>query len=184
MLRFVALETERERELARLIGAHADRGVNPHLRDFFRRLFRDFLDVHAAFRRGDDDGLRARAVEQNRQIIFVLDRRSFVEVDGAHDAARGTGLLRHQRVPEHRLRGGERVFLRLRHLDAALVAVRERAFAAPARMNLRLDDVDAAGNLVDRRGEFFFFVTSNAGGNGDAEFRKELLRLIFVDVHK
>ena len=51
-------------------------------------------------------------------------------------------------------------------------------------MNLRLDDVDAAGNLVDRRGEFFFFVTSNAGGNGDAEFRKELLRLIFVDVNK
>lgn len=51
-------------------------------------------------------------------------------------------------------------------------------------MNLRFDDVNAARDLIDRSGEFFFFLTSNAGGNGNSEFRKELLSLIFVDVHK
>ena len=77
-------------------------------------------------------GLPSRAVDQNSQIKFFLDRQRLFNQQPAHDAALGAGLMRHQLHAQHLVGEIARLAHRLGDLHAA-------AFAASAGMNLRLD---------------------------------------------
>ena len=92
-----------------------------------------------------------------------------------HDAALGSGLVRHQPHSENALGdmdGFRRVF---RDLHAT-------AFAAAAGMNLGLDD-DAAADLLRRSLGFFNGVGHFASRHRDVVLGQDRLGLIFMDFH-
>src|SRR5690606_9192295 len=64
-------------DVADVVVAQAQPGVNPVLDDFFRRLFCDFLDVHAAFGGEDDDVGLAVAVGGDAEVELLLDGGGF-----------------------------------------------------------------------------------------------------------
>ena len=146
-----------------------------YLRDLLRRVLGDLLNLHAARRGGDDDGRLGRAVHRHAQIEFLRDVDGLLYehcVDG-HTLRAG---LRGDEVRPEQPRGEFRRLIRTRNdLDAARLA-------APARMNLRLDDGPAAKLLRD--GPRLIGARCDAAiGNGDAEGFQYLFGLVFVNLH-
>ena len=147
---------------------------------------RDLLDVHAALGGGDDGDPPRAAIHQHRQVIFLGDVDPVGHVNAVDLLAGFAGLHRHQRVAEHLASAGPDILDRLGNPHAAL-GVRpqllELALAAPARVNLRLDDIDRAGELGGARECFLDAERRIAGRDADAELSEQLLALIFMDVH-
>ena len=113
--------------------------------DALRVLFRDFLDVHAAGRGGDECVVARFAVEQQAQVQLALDRAARFDVHDVDRQPCGVGLRRHEPRAQHRLRGLADFAGRTAELDAA-------PLAAAARVDLRLDDPDRARQFA-RRGD-------------------------------
>jgi hypothetical protein len=145
VLRLGAGEAELGDELAHLEVGEAVGRVNDDAEDLLRRVVGDLLDFHAALGGGDDDGLRAGAVEEDGEVVFLFDVARDGEVDGLHLAARGAGLDGDEGVAEHLAGDLLGVGLGLAELDAALVAVGERALAAAAGVDLGLHHGGALG---------------------------------------
>jgi len=101
---------------------------------------RDRFNVHAAFGRHDERNPRRGAVDQDRQIKLLVDRRAVLDVK-AVDLLTGLASLHgDQRVAEHLLGESFSFFYRLGEAHAALLAgggLLERALAASAGVNLR-----------------------------------------------
>ena len=154
--------------------------------DFLRRVVRDRFDVHAALGRHDEGNARRGAVDQDRQIKLLVDRRAVLDVKAVDLLAGLAGLDGDERVPEHLL-GESLGFLdRFGEAHAALFAgggLLERALAASACMDLRLHDIDRAGQGLRRRGRVLGLQNRDAGGDGGAEFTQNGLGLIFMDIH-
>ncbi len=172
-----AVEIELEAQSAALPRGQPGHRVDEHGVDLFRRRRGDFLDVHPAFRRGDDGEAFRFAIESDREVQLAGDLATGLDVDLAHELALGAGLLGHQRHPQDRL-GVLRGLLRgLRRLDAA-------GLAASPGMNLGFDDGDVAaeapGRLFGGRG----IGSQLAVGHRDAVFAEKGLRLILVNVHR
>ena len=116
------------------------------------------------------------AIDQHRQIEFLVDRRAFFDVEPVDLLAFRSGLMRHQRRAENARRFGLHVVDRFHDLDAA-------GLAASAGVNLRLHHphrpaklLRAADRLVDRE-------CRKAARHRHAEFSQNRLGLIFVDIH-
>src|SRR3546814_20036729 len=60
----------------------------------------------------------------------------------------------------------------------------ELALAAAAGMDLRLHDIERPGKLLCGCNSLFDAHRGNAPGDGNAKFREQFFRLIFVDVHE
>jgi hypothetical protein len=67
-------------------------------------------------------------------------------------------------------------------MHAALEAVFERPFAAPARVDLRFHD-DLARDSLGDFDRFILGCSDTSTRRGDAKFLKQLASLVFVDVH-
>ena len=96
------------------------------------------------------------------------------------------GLHRHQRVAEHVVRRRAHLVGGLGQPHAALgvrTELLKLALAAAAGVDLRLDDVERAGELARRRDRLVDAHRGVAGGDGDAERRQQFLGLVFVNVH-
>ncbi len=94
------------------------------------------------------------------------------------------GLDGHQRMAEKTARNAARVVRRSHQLDAVLrIVLFDRAFAASAGVDLRLDDGEFPAEFVERIGNRSRSVGHDASRNGDAGLRENLLGLIFVDLH-
>src|SRR5262245_78613 len=169
-------QAQAERQIARLERLHPDGGVDVFLQDFFRGLGCDLLDVHAACGRGHKNQLRDRAVEQQSQIKLLFDLQPLFDEQGSHGAAFGTGLVRDQIHSDHPFSQVVNVFHSTREFDAA-------AFAAPARVDLRLDDYrqpQFLGGLLglgDR-------TRDPAPRDLDVEAAQQFLTLILMNLHK
>ena len=112
--------------------------VNRDLQDFFGMVFRDFFNFHAPFSGGHDGQARGRAVHQQAQIQLARDIAAIFNINARHQLAGGAGLLRHQRLADHRISGGLHIGGGFHHAHAAL-AIRvfhEAARAATTRMDL------------------------------------------------
>ena len=69
--------------------------------DFFRRVMRDVLDIDAALGRQHEGDARRDAVDQRREIEFLVDRRAFFDIEPIDLLAGRSGLHGDQRRPEH-----------------------------------------------------------------------------------
>ena len=144
--------------------------------DFFRRLVRDLLDVHAAFG-GDDEGdARGLAIDQHGEVELALDGGAVLDIEAVDFLAVRAGLVRDQRHAEH----AGRLFLHVvdgfDHLDAA-------GFAAPAGVDLRLHHPDRAAQLFGAFDRLIDGERRHAARHRHAEFAQDRFGLILVDVH-
>ncbi len=184
-LDLLAFEAEREGEAAGVEPLHAARRVDREAHDLLRVLRRHFLDVHAALGRRHRRDAAALPVDQHAGIELALDVAAVLDIDALHLAALGAGLLGDEHAAEHLGGFGGRFRRRLHEPHAALAAgiVLEAAGAAPAGVDLRLHHIDRAG---ERGGDLLGLlrrVGDAALRHRDAEFLKERLRLVLVNIH-
>jgi hypothetical protein len=172
----LGIEPEPESELARLIVLDTRGRVQREREDLLGRVVRDLLDVHAARGgRHDRDPLGA-AVDDEAQVQLAVDARARLDVDPIDREPLVPALVRNEPRAEQRLR----VLLDLRGGFRELHAA---GLAAATRVDLSLDDPDAAAELLGggfRLGRGFH---SDAFGNGNAVLGEQCLRLVFVEIH-
>ena len=156
--------------------AEARRRVYVDGRDLLGCLRRHFLDIHAAFGRGDEGHAARGPVHEKRQIEFARDGRILDHIDAAYHAALGAGLWRHQRLAEHPVGLGVHLLDGLHEFDATTLA-------AAARVDLGLHNEDVAVELL---GEFDCLVGAfgdNAVCHRGAVGLEEILGLVLVNIH-
>ncbi|ABA49494.1 hypothetical protein BURPS1710b_0976 [Burkholderia pseudomallei 1710b] len=154
----------------------AHRRLDSDLVDRFRRLFRDFLDVHAAFARRHHDDLLRHAIDHDADIQFLLDVRAFFDQQTVDLLAFRARLVRLQLHAEDLVRVFAHLLERLRDLHAA-------ALAAAARMNLGLDDPDRAAQLLRHLDGLVHRERRLAARYRDSEFPQDFLTLVLVNLH-
>ena len=165
----------------------AGRGIDGDGVDLLRAVVGDVLDAHAAFRGGDDGDAAGGAIDQQSEVEFLVDVDAVGHVQALHLLAMLTGLDGDQRVAQHVLRRGADLFLAAGEADTALgigAQFLELALATAAGVDLRLDDVERSGKLVDGGHRLLDAHRRDAGGDRHAKLRQQFLGLIFVDVHR
>ena len=135
----VALQTQRRRDLARLIGHDAQGRINVFLENFLGMLLGDFFDVHAAFGARHDQRARIVPVQQHGQIIFFFDLGTRRQQQRLHQPAVRTGLFGDEHIAEHLFGKADGFIHGGRHFDAALEAGFKSSLAATTGVDLRLD---------------------------------------------
>jgi hypothetical protein len=149
-------------------------------------LLGDFFDVHAAFGAGHDNGPGGGAIQQYGAIKFLFDGGRAGDQKFADQAPFRAGLLCHQHVPQHGFGLFKNILRRPAELDAALKAALESALAAPARVDLSLDDHHrfAFGEKPFRDGFGRFGRVANfTRRHGHTVLREQLFGLEFVYIH-
>ena len=131
-------QPESSGDVARLVGHEPKRGIHADAKDFFRRLLGDRLDVHSAFRAGDDHRRRRGAVEKDGEVEFTKNVHSLSNKDLSDLLAFRTGLMGDQGLAEHsrgQILGLQRSITKV---NATFKTRREGSLAPPSRMNLGL----------------------------------------------
>ncbi len=144
--------------------------------DLFGGGVRHFLDVHAPFGGGDHRHAAGLAVHQQGEVQFLGDRGAFLDVEAAHQAALGSGLVGDQGHAQHAGRFRANLVDGLAHLDPA-------ALAAPAGVDLGLHHPDRSAQLLRRGHGLLDAERRIAARNGDAIVGEDGLGLVFVYVH-
>ena len=132
---------------ADVVRANAGHRIDRNGDDLVRGVVGDVFDVHAAFGRHHDGDARGLAVDQHRQIEFLVDCRAFLDVEAVHLFAVRPGLVRDERRAEEPRRFLGHVVNRFDDLHAA-------GFAAAAGVDLGFHHPDRPAELV---GGFFGF---------------------------
>ena len=175
LLEGVALEAQGEGNLARLEAAEPQRRIDGHLDDLLGGLLGHFFDFHAALGGGQDGDAAGGAIHQEAQVEFPGDVHGLGEEHRADLAAFGAGLLGDQLHASHGLE-------QLRGLVGVRGELHATALAAPAGVDLGLDDAGAAEALRDHAG-LFGVLGHLPIGRGHLVLPKQLFGLIFMDVH-
>src|SRR5690606_24656435 len=163
--------------LAAMEPADARSRVNGEAEDLFRRLGRHFLDIHAAFGRGDEGDARGRAVNEDGEVELALDGGTFLDIEAVHFLAFGARLMGHERRTEQAPCLLLDILDRLHHLHAA-------GLAATARMDLRLDDPYRPAQLFRFRDSLFRSERCMPPGHRHTVLRKHGFGLVFVNIHE
>ena len=174
----VAAEPERRGDCAAVVRHQSRRRIDGDRRDLLRRVVRDLLDLHSAFGRGDDRNPPALAVDEQREVEFLVDVDSVGDVEPLDLLAVRAGLDRDQSLAEHL--GGMLAHLvdRMGEADAALGAVAELlelALAAAAGVDLRLHDPKRPGQLLRRLDRFLDAHRRIARGDRNADISRAAL---------
>ncbi len=156
-----------EADVTAVVALHALDEVHIQGVDLVRGLGSNLLDLHAAFRGGDEADGTGATIDQHRQVQLLDDLTGGGhqhQVDRQLDAG---GLVGGHLGAEHLGRSGLDVFDGLAELDAA-------GLAAAACVDLRLDH---PGALAQRLGDCNGFIRGSrdlAGRNRDAVLGKQL----------
>ena len=170
------VEADAEAEPPRLERHEADARLDVDADDLLGGLRRHLLDVHAARRARHHQRLARRAIQHEAQVHLAGDLHARFNQDPLHQAARFAGLARDEGHADHLARERLGFVPRLGELHAA-------ALAAAARVDLRLDDdqaaAKAAGDLArfDRRERHF------PARHGNAVTREDRFGLVLVNSH-
>ncbi len=182
----VARQFEREGDRAAVMRHEALRRVDRDGADLFGRVVGDRFDIHPAFGRGDHRDLARRAIDQQRQVIFLRDVDAIGHVEAIDLLAFIAGLRGDQRVAEHVFRRVLDFVDRLGEADAALgigVQFLELALAAAAGVDLGLHDIHRARQPLGGSDGFLDRQRGVTGGNRDPVLCEQFLGLVFVNVH-
>ncbi len=147
---------------------------------------RDRLDIHAAFGRNHEGRLAGRAVNQHRDVEFLLDIRAVFDVEAVHLLAGRAGLHGDERVAQHFLGVGLNLGNRFGEADTALGFGRqflELALATAAGMDLALHHIKRARKLLGRFNRFSNGEGRKARRHVGAVGFQDRLALIFMDIH-
>ena len=165
-----------KRETPRIKGRQAGSRVDRHPQDLVGRTLRQLLDLDAALGGGDQRDPSGGAVDRQCQIELAGDVAARLDIDPLDLAPFGSGLVRHELFADQRLRRRRDLVLRAHQLDAA-------GLAAAAGMDLRLDDPNASADAPRHPDRLVRGIGDAPLRHRHAEFREQLLRLVFVDVH-
>ncbi len=159
------------------VGGIADDGIDMGGVDLLRRFFRHLLDVHAAFGGKDEGNAADRAVDQYRKVQLPFDGGTVLDVKPPHEAPVRPGLVGVQRHAQHGACLLFDVGQRADRLDPA-------PLAAAAGMNLRLDHPNRSAQFAGGGNRLFRGEGRTPAQNRNTEGAKDVLGLIFVDVHR
>lgn len=145
-----------------LEGFQAPKGVDVEPQNFLRRAGGQFLDVHAALGRKDQDRLSRLPVEGHGDVdlAFHLDRR--FRQNFPHHQTLGTGLVGDQGFAQKTLGESGRLFGRFNEFDAP-------GLAPAARVDLGFQDPGALADFLKGRGRFSGLTDDRARENRKAE---------------
>ncbi len=155
-------------------------------------MFGYLLDVHAAFGAGHDHVAVLGTIQQNRQVKFLwFVGAGIVHVFGDEYLidlfALGARLMRHQHFAQKIFGNRPHVLNRLGQSHTALFAALHLSLAATTGVNLRLDHVPLGTRLLAEVAGHFHGLVGRIGHdaflNADAEFFKNALALVFVNIH-
>ena len=147
----------------------------------------NFLDIHAALGAGHHHGHTLRAIQHHAEVELLVGFGVGLHDQRLNFGAFGAGLLRLERMLEHRLGDGLHLLLRCAELHATeFVGVAHKLpLTAAAGVNLRLDDHSAAvTELVERRGSFLGGLHDDVLGNVCTGRGEQFLGLVLVDLHR
>ncbi len=178
-----AAQTKGCGDLAALVGLQANAGMDELFADLLGSLLGDFFDVHAAFGGGDDGVAAGAAIEEDGEVVFLGNVNGLGDEDFAHELAFRAGLMSDKGLAKHLAGDVLRFFGCLDEMYAAFEAVLEGAFATATGMNLSFDDESTCTDFACGGARFLRCAGDDAFRTGDAEFFKQLLGLILVDVH-
>ena len=143
-------EAESRGNLARLIGHEPESRIHADTEDLFRCLLGDRLDVHSAFRAGNDHRRRRRTIEQDGEVQLAGNVDGLPDKDLSDLLAVRAGLMGDQHLSKHSRRQIAGLQGRITKMNASLETRLERSLAATSRMDLGLDD-NFAATLFRRR---------------------------------
>ncbi len=135
------------------------------------------LDLDPAFGRADQGYSPGFAVDQEPQIQLASDVAAFLDIDALDLAPGRSGLVGDEIMAQQCPRRGGDILLGADDFDAA-------GLAAAAGMDLRLDHPDRPAEPPRHSDRLRGGIGDPAARHRDAEFRQQLFRLIFVDVHR
>ena len=176
LVHLLGIQAQAEAHLAALVGLQALHVVHVQRLDRVGVLLGGLLDLDAAFGGGDEGDRLARAVDQHRQVQLLGD----------------VGGLGHQHAVDRQRHAGGLVGLHLRaehalgvlaHLVVGLGELDAAGLAAAAGVDLGLDDPEVAADGLRRVDGLLRRAGDAPGRDRDAVIGKQLLRLIFVEVH-
>ena len=169
-------QSERERDLARLVTGRTDQRIDRLGDDFLGRLGGDLFDLDSALGTRDHRDRAGFPIDQHPEVELARDLTGFLNVDPPHDAALRPGLMGDERLAEQLLGEGARLLGARYEFHAA-------RFAATAGVNLRFRH--RLGHA--ERGEGFRGGVGRFGSlpfrHRRSEARENLFGLKFVDVH-
>ncbi len=180
------VQLQRVAELRRIGFGHTSRRVDWQGEDFLRRLVRNFLDVHAAFSRGNKGRTARGAVNEKGEIEFAVNVGAVFNVEAVDLFASIAGLRGDEVIAQHRLGVIQNVFLGEGEANTALFAscgFDELALAASTGMNLGLHDPERPRQRIDRLLHIIERKNGYAFCHWSAERFQHGLGLVFVYVH-
>jgi hypothetical protein len=136
--------------------------------DLLGRVVGDRLDVHAAFGGGDEGDAAGGAVDQQGEVEFLGDVDAVGDVEAVDLLAFGPVWIVTRVLPSISRAAASTSSRRAGEADAALgvgAKFLELALAAAAGVDLRLDDVERPGELVDGGDRFLDAHRGDAGGH-------------------
>ena len=152
--------------------------------DFLRRFRRDGFDFNAAFSAGNNHRRSCGSVEQDSEINLARDVGGFGYEHFVNLATTRSGLVRDKDLTQHLRRDLAHFRRRLANMYPAFESIFERALAASAGVNLRLNNnIDIAEFARD----LFRVVKGRRdppSGGRYIEFLQQLFGLVFVNVHR
>ena len=162
-------------------------GDDRHLDDLLRVLGRDLLDVHPALGAGHEHRHADRAVEHHREVELLRGLGVGLHDERVDRRPVRAGLLRLERVLEHRLGDGLRLLLARAELDPAeLVRVAHelaRAAAAGVDLGLHHDPAAVAASWSNAAAASSGVLHDDVPGHVRAGGGEQLLGLVLVNLH-
>lgn len=119
--------------------SHADVDVNIGGVDGVGVLLGNRLDIHAALRRGDDDGALGSTIHENSKIELATRKLAFTDVDRVAETALGASLLGDELVTNHLLGKHLGLVRRVDDTNTTLEAIVEATLTTTTSQNLSLD---------------------------------------------
>ena len=152
--------------------------------NFLRGIVCHIFDAHPTFRGGDDNWRAGISIHENSEVVFVSDIDCFCNHHLADEAACIARLHGDEGLIKHFPSEFCCLLRAIDEMNTTLKAILEMTFPAATCMDLRFDDELGTGEFLRGGRSLFGSPRHFPLGAWDLETVKQLLGLVFVNVHK